>query len=125
MKKLNSYLFKALPAVAILVLMISSACSSSTPPQPTTPTQQGSISEPYSVAPPYANPANWDAVPRYTVQELKQKLDNKEKLLVVDVRYPEEFAVDHLPGAVSAPLQTIIDGKWLPTGGINDAIVLY
>ena len=34
------------------------------------------------------------------VDEVKRKLDNGEKFLLVDVREESEFAKDHLPGAI-------------------------
>ena len=35
-----------------------------------------------------------------TVDEVKQKLDQGDKVLLVDVREESEFAKDHLPGAI-------------------------
>lgn len=35
-----------------------------------------------------------------TVDEVKQRLDLGEKLLLIDVREESEFAKDHLPGAI-------------------------
>jgi rhodanese-related sulfurtransferase len=35
-----------------------------------------------------------------TVDEVRQKLDDGEKFLLVDVREESEFAKDHLPGAI-------------------------
>jgi rhodanese-related sulfurtransferase len=35
-----------------------------------------------------------------TVDEVKQKLDDGDKVLLVDVREESEFAKDHLPGAI-------------------------
>ena len=35
-----------------------------------------------------------------TVDEVKQKLDKGDKILLVDVREQSEFAKDHLPGAI-------------------------
>ena len=35
-----------------------------------------------------------------TVDEVKQKLDHGDKVLLVDVREESEFAKDHLPGAI-------------------------
>ncbi len=35
-----------------------------------------------------------------TVDEVKQKLDHGNKVLLVDVREESEFAKDHLPGAI-------------------------
>jgi rhodanese-related sulfurtransferase len=34
------------------------------------------------------------------VDEVKEKLDHREKFVIVDVREESEFAKDHLPGAV-------------------------
>jgi rhodanese-related sulfurtransferase len=35
-----------------------------------------------------------------TIDEVKQKLDHGDKVLLVDVREESEFAKDHLPGAI-------------------------
>jgi len=35
-----------------------------------------------------------------TVDEVKAKLDRKEKFLLIDVREESEYAKDHLPGAI-------------------------
>jgi rhodanese-related sulfurtransferase len=35
-----------------------------------------------------------------TIDDVKAKLDRKEKFLLVDVREESEYATDHLPGAV-------------------------
>ena len=35
-----------------------------------------------------------------TIDEVKAKLDRKEKFVLVDVREESEYAADHLPGAV-------------------------
>ena len=35
-----------------------------------------------------------------TVDEIKRRLDRREKFMLVDVREDSEFAKDHLPGAV-------------------------
>jgi rhodanese-related sulfurtransferase len=35
-----------------------------------------------------------------TVDDVKQQLDNGDKVLLVDVREESEFARDHLPGAI-------------------------
>jgi rhodanese-related sulfurtransferase len=35
-----------------------------------------------------------------TVDEVKSKLDRKEKFLLIDVREESEYAKDHLPGAI-------------------------
>jgi rhodanese-related sulfurtransferase len=35
-----------------------------------------------------------------TVDEVKHKLDQRDKVLLIDVREESEFAKDHLPGAI-------------------------
>jgi rhodanese-related sulfurtransferase len=35
-----------------------------------------------------------------SIDEVKKKLDRKEKFLLIDVREESEYAADHLPGAV-------------------------
>ena len=39
--------------------------------------------------------------------ELKKRLDAGEKLCVIDVREPDEFATCKIPGAILIPLQTL------------------
>lgn len=60
--------------------------------------------------------------PGLTPQQLLEKLDTDQALLVVDVRKPAEFGVAHIPGAVNIPLPEIEDrldefkhnnGQWL------------
>ena len=120
---------KALPPVVILAFIIFSSCTSaSNPPQPKSqlPTlSPNSSNQTYNYQPGLYDPDNWANVARITVADLKQKMDDKEKLLLVDVRSPEEYAVDHLPGAILAPLNDIVSGNWLPTGSLNDHIILY
>jgi hypothetical protein len=113
--------------IFILWLLVFSSCSTSpVHPQPTTqqspPVDSIQASEP---PPLYINPDNWASVPRTLVSDLKQRLDNKQKVLIVDVRSLDEYSADHLPGAVSAPLNDIVSGKWSPGGNISDQIVIY
>jgi rhodanese-related sulfurtransferase len=39
--------------------------------------------------------------------EVKQRLDKGEKLLLVDVREPQEYAICHIDGSVLIPMGTI------------------
>jgi rhodanese-related sulfurtransferase/DNA-binding transcriptional ArsR family regulator len=43
-------------------------------------------------------------VEEVTMDELWQRLQRPERLLVIDVRPPEEYEAGHIPGAVSIPL---------------------
>jgi rhodanese-related sulfurtransferase len=42
-----------------------------------------------------------------TLDDVKAKLDRKEKFLLIDVRDESEFAADHLPGAIHLSKGTI------------------
>ena len=46
-----------------------------------------------------------------TVEELKSKIDNKEDLVLVDVRTPQEYngPLGHIDGALLMPVQTLAD----------------
>lgn len=46
-------------------------------------------------------------VPRMTAEEVKQRLDEGEALLVVDVRSREDYDRAHIAGAMSLPVKEI------------------
>jgi rhodanese-related sulfurtransferase len=48
-----------------------------------------------------------DEVEELTKDELWQRLQRKEKLVVLDVRPEEEYEAGHIPGAVSIPLEEL------------------
>jgi sulfur-carrier protein adenylyltransferase/sulfurtransferase len=49
------------------------------------------------------------AVKEVSVQELKRRLDAGERLQVLDVREPWEYAIVHLPGSIHIPLAQLAD----------------
>ena len=60
------------------------------------------------------------ALPEISPQELKQKLEDNESVLLLDVREPSEYDIVHLEGAQLIPLNTLpqnIDS--LPSGPRN------
>jgi rhodanese-related sulfurtransferase len=60
-----------------------------------------------------------------TIDEVKAKLDRREKFLLVDVREESEYAADHLPGAVhlgKGIIERDVEGR-VPDQ--NTPIVLY
>lgn len=59
-----------------------------------------------------------------TVQELKQKLDNKEQFVFIDVREPWENEEFNL-GAKLIPLGTLINQLWELEDYKNDEIVIH
>ena len=48
-----------------------------------------------------------NGIPEITVQELKQKIDAKEKFTLVDVREPHEYQIGKIPGSRLIPLGEI------------------
>ena len=60
-----------------------------------------------------------------TVDEVKQKLDDGEKFLLVDVREESEFAKDHLPGAIHLGKGVIERDVETRVPDVNTPMVLY
>jgi 3-mercaptopyruvate sulfurtransferase SseA len=48
-------------------------------------------------------PTSYSEVPRISPEELKERLDNGEAILVVDVRGAADFEFWHIAGAISVP----------------------
>jgi adenylyltransferase/sulfurtransferase len=46
-------------------------------------------------------------VPEISVQELKAKIDRKEKFILLDVREPKEYAIAKIGGSTLIPLGTL------------------
>jgi rhodanese-related sulfurtransferase len=59
------------------------------------------------------------------VDEVKRKLDDGEKFLLVDVREESEFAKDHLPGAVHLSKGVIERDIESRVPDLNTPMVLY
>jgi hypothetical protein len=121
-------LLRILPVIALLILTVAASCNSSPPSAtstgPSLPPGQ-TITDPNLQMPPYMNPENWAYVPRTLVDELKDSLDAKKKVLLVDIRYVELYELEHIPVAINVETSKILDGKWTPTGALTDPIVLY
>ena len=60
-----------------------------------------------------------------SVDEVKQRLDRGEKLMLVDVREESEFAKDHLPGAIHLGKGVIERDIEARVPDLNSALVLY
>ncbi len=59
------------------------------------------------------------------VDEVKKKIDNSEKFVLIDVREESEFAADHLPGAVHLGKGIIERDIEARVPDLNAEIVLY
>ena len=60
-----------------------------------------------------------------SVDDVKDKLDSGEKLLLVDVREESEYAKDHLPGAIHLGKGVIERDIEVRVPDLNSAVVLY
>ena len=60
-----------------------------------------------------------------SVTELKAKIDNKEKFLLIDVREPSEFEIVKIPGAVLISKQGFLDGSALAGLPQDKPIILH
>ena len=60
-----------------------------------------------------------------SIDDVKEKLDNAEKFLLVDVREDREFAQDHLPGAIHLGKGVIERDIETRIPDVNAPIVLY
>ena len=60
-----------------------------------------------------------------SVDDVKDKLDSGEKLLLVDVREESEYAKDHLPGAVHLGKGVIERDVETRVPDLNSPLVLY
>lgn len=60
-----------------------------------------------------------------TVDQVKQKLDHGDKVLLVDVREESEFAKDHLPGAIHLGKGVIERDIEKRVPNVNTPMILY
>lgn len=54
---------------------------------------------------------------RITAEELKAMLERGEKIVLMDVRTPQEHYEAHIPGSILMPLDTLGSVDKLPAGG--------
>ncbi len=60
-----------------------------------------------------------------TVDEIKARLDRKDKFILVDVREESEYAKDHLPGAIHIGKGVIERDIEAKVADLNAPLVLY
>ena len=78
-----------------------------------------------SAAPVTAQLANPDPGQRISMTEFK-KLLSDDKVLVIDVRDPQSYAVGHIPGARSIPLGSLLEpARVAELKATTKPIVLY
>jgi rhodanese-related sulfurtransferase len=64
-------------------------------------------------------------VPRISVEELKERLDNGEAIVVGDTRPAAVYDVKHIAGAISMPASEIYNESPMDELPLDQEIVLY
>ena len=84
-----------------------------------------SATSPEVDAPPSTEPSAslLERVPRITIDELLQKMADNSNILIVDTRHADQYEEDHIKGAITVPLDTIVSGGWMPPA--DKEIILY
>ena len=107
-----------------VILLVSFSCAPKTSdytPSPSTAPDSIPTTEPGST--PVPSPS--ESVPRITVEELFQKIEDRADIIIVDTRadVEEQFPTGHIKGAVPVPLSKITAGQWLPPA--DKEIIFY
>jgi uncharacterized lipoprotein YajG len=116
-------LFYLLPLVSLLVL---AACAGQTPAS--IPRHECTPDCPADIQPdtvpgqaPKSTPS--ENVPRISIEELRQKMDSKADIVIVDNRSKGEYDMDHIKDSISLPLATIVAGEW--TLPLDKELIFY
>jgi hypothetical protein len=110
-----------LALIAAAVPLAFTACTSATAPD----NQPAPDAVPPVDAPPSNGPSAslLERIPRITIDELLQKMADNSNILIVDTRHADQYEVDHIKGAISVPLDTILAGEWTPP--LDKELILY
>ena len=110
-----------LALVAVMIPLAFTACTSTT----VSDNQTAPDAVPPVDAPPSTGPSAslLERIPRITIDELLQKMADNSNILIVDTRHADQYEVDHIKGAISVPMDTIIAGDWMPP--LDKELILY
>jgi len=65
------------------------------------------------------------AIKVVSAEDVKAAIENKEKVVILDVRDPSEYAAGHLPGAVNVSRGTLEFGIWGKVSDQNAKMYVY
>lgn len=68
------------------------------------------------------NPFAKPEVPELSVEDLKRRLDEGQKVFILDVREPGEYEICRLPGSKLIPLANLVD-RWQELDPSNEIVV--
>jgi len=110
-----------LALTAVTVPLAFTACTSTTVSDNQTATEAvPQVDAPSSTGP---SASLLERIPRITIYELLQKMAYNSNILIVDTRHADQYEVDHIKGAISVPMDTIIAGDWTPPA--DKELILY
>jgi hypothetical protein len=119
--KISRLYLPLLALIAVTIPLAFMACTSATVPDNTpAPEAIPQVDAPSSTEP---SASLLERVPRITIDELLQKMADNSNILIVDTRHADQYEVDHIKGAISVPLSTIISGDWTPP--LDKELILY
>ena len=111
---------------ALLVLLILAGCSTPEPtPTPAPTVAPTPTPEPATVTPPQTESSGITLsrdVPRISPEDLKEKLDNGENIVVGDTRAKRSYEYKHIAGAISIPSNS---EDYLNELALDQEIILY
>ena len=96
----------ALTAAAI-PLAFTACISTTAPDNPPAPDAVPQVDAPSSTEP---SASLLERIPRITIDEMLQNMADNSNMLIVDTRHADQYEVDHIKGAISVPLDTILAG---------------
>ncbi len=112
-------------------IMIFGGCTRSTPatsPEgPAQPSVPGTVTGPSSQTETDQPLSPSERVPRITADELLQKMEQNEHMLVIDDRRDIEtsYVQGHIKGAISVEFTQIISREWTPPENKDLEIIIY
>ncbi len=110
-----------LALIAVIIPLAFTACASTTvSDNQTAPEAVPQVNAPSSTEP---SASLLERIPRITIDELLQKMADNSNILIVDTRHADQYEVDHIKGAISVPMDTILAGGWTPPA--DKEIILY
>ena len=92
--------------IAVTIPLAFTVCMSAT----VSDNQAAPDAVPQVDAPPSPSSSLLERIPRITIDEMLQNMADNSNMLIVDTRHADQYEVDHIKGAISVPLDTILAG---------------
>lgn len=94
----------------LIAMLLLASCSAENPPPAPVEGETAEESDVVTTTEPATEnqvPTTLSEVPRITVEELKERLDDGEAIVVADTRSPSSFDASHIAGAISIPVTEV------------------